>query len=492
MSRPTSAPSPCWPSTGCGSRDISRRIMSRRRLQDYLLNLLRHDATPEAYSKGMTATVRAVALAALAESGKVKPADVERYRGHLPAMNLFGRSFYLRALLLTGAAEGAAAGGAGRHSRPCQRGSGGMVFTESLDSDFQILLSSPVRDNAAIMINLLAWLAANPADRSVGEMPIRLMRSLSLSRKGRDHWPNTQENLFVVKALVDYARLYEDQAPEMTVEARLDENPFGRGRFASFTEPPLLLERPLQAGDAGRKARLNLEKEGEGRLYYAARLAYSPAELPDAAVNAGIEVHREYSVKRAGQMAAAAGADGAAGRARWCGSISMSRCRRSATLSFSTIRSPAVSSRSTGIWRHRHRAMPVGGEDRASGRRILSARFADWQEDGLGRGVLSPGTAPRRGAFLLGASGGRPLSPELYGPGHCPRRISDPARTCRGDVCPGCLRQRHAGAAEDRGGAASGVEEIESGRRQIGMGVERGGRARRTGISSATPTKRRC
>jgi alpha-2-macroglobulin len=272
-----------------------------RRLQDYLLNLLRHDAAPKSYSKGMTATVRAVALAALAESGKVKPADVERFRGHLPAMNLFGRSFYLKALLLTGAPRAqqqAVLDGILAHANEA---SGGMVFSESLDSGFQILHSSPVRDNAAIMINLLAWLAANPADSSVGEMPVRLMRSLSLSRKGRDHWPNTQENLFVAKALVDYARLYEDQAPRMTVEARLDEESLGGGRFAAFSEPPLLLERPLRAGDAGRKARLNLKKEGEGRLYYAARIAYSPAKPPDAAVNAGIEVHREYSVKRQGK-----------------------------------------------------------------------------------------------------------------------------------------------------------------------------------------------
>ena len=272
-----------------------------RRLQGYLLNLLRHDAAPESYSKGMTATVRAIALAALAESGKVKAADVERFRGQLPAMSLFGRSFYLKALLLTGAPRAqqqAVLAGILAHANEAP---GGMVFSESLDSGFQLLHSSPVRDNAAIMINLLAWLAANPADSSVGGMPVRLMRSLSLSRKGRDHWPNTQENLFVAKALVDYARLYEDQAPRLTVEARLDEESLGGGRFAAFTEPPLLLERPLQAGDAGRRARLHLKKEGEGRLYYAARLAYSPAKLPDAAVNAGIEVHREYSVKRQGK-----------------------------------------------------------------------------------------------------------------------------------------------------------------------------------------------
>jgi uncharacterized protein YfaS (alpha-2-macroglobulin family) len=271
------------------------------KLQDYLLNLLRHDATPEAYSKGMTATVRAIALAALAEGGKVKPADVQRYATHLPSMSLLGRSYFLKALLLTGASitqQKEVLAGILAHANET---AGSMVFQENLDSGYQALLASPVRDNAAILSNIIAWLAANPADKSVGEMPVRLMRSLSLSRKGQDHWTNTQDNLFVVKAMVDYGRLYEHQAPKMTVEGRLDNESLGKGQFNAFIDPPLVLARPLAAGDAGRKARLSLEKEGTGRIYYAARLTYTPRQLPDKAVNAGIEVHREYSVRRGGK-----------------------------------------------------------------------------------------------------------------------------------------------------------------------------------------------
>lgn len=272
-----------------------------RRLQEYLLNLLRHDAVPEGYSKGMTATVRAVALAALAGNGRIKLADVERFRSHLPHMSLFGKALYLQALLATGGSrteQRQVLDGILAHAN---QGAGSMVFGESLDTGYQALLCSPVRDNAAILSGLLAWLKANPADSVIQEMPVRLMRSLVLSRKGRDHWAGTQENLFVVMALMDYARLYEEKKPDMVVAGRLDRESLGSAAFKNFTDPPVVLARPVKSGDAGRKAVVTLEKKGEGRLYYAARLSYSPAQLRSDAVNAGIEVFREYSAQRDGK-----------------------------------------------------------------------------------------------------------------------------------------------------------------------------------------------
>ncbi len=270
-------------------------------LEAYLLNLLRHDSVPEGFSKGMTATVRAVALAALAERGKAKLTDVQRYRGHLPAMNLFGKAFYLRALLAAGGSLEEQKDALDGILAQANQSGGAMVFGESLDAGYQALLCSPVRDNAAILSSLVAWLKANPADAALKEMPVRIMRALSLSRKGRDHWPSSQENLFAVKAMVDYAGLYEEKAPDMRVEGRLAQESLGSGRFTAFSDPPLLFQRPVRVGDAGREARVDLEKQGDGRLYYAVRLAYSPVRLKGEAVNAGIEVRREYSVEREGK-----------------------------------------------------------------------------------------------------------------------------------------------------------------------------------------------
>lgn len=268
------------------------------RLQDYLQNLLRHDAVPPEFSKEMTATVRALTLAVLAERGKATLADVLRFRAHLPAMNLFGKAFYLRALLATGGSSDQQRQVLDGILAHADQSAGQIVFTESEDSGFKALLGSPGRDNAAILSGLLAWLQARPDDSGTRELATGLMRSLTLSRKGRDHWPSTQENLFVVKALSEYAKLFEAQQPDMTVEGRLDQKSLGTGQFNAYTDPPLVFIRPPKAGDAGRRAQLQLEKKGAGRLYYGASLAYSPAYLNLDPVNAGIEVHREYSVKR--------------------------------------------------------------------------------------------------------------------------------------------------------------------------------------------------
>lgn len=269
-----------------------------QRLQEYLQNLLRHDSLPQEFTKGMTATVRAVALAALAESGKIGPVDIERYRSHLPTMNLFGKTFYLRALISTGAFIDQQQEVLDSILAHADQSAGQTVFTGTQDSGFQALLSSSARDNAAILSGLLAWLKTNPTDTAVSELAISLMRGLTQSRKGQDHWAGTQENLFIVKALYDYAQLFESQTPEMTVSARLDRESLGSGRFSAYSDPPLALQRPMRRNDAGRHALLEIEKQGEGRLYYSARLAYSPDYLTFDAVNAGIEVFREYSVKR--------------------------------------------------------------------------------------------------------------------------------------------------------------------------------------------------
>ena len=278
-----------------------------RRLQNYLLNLLRHDAMPQEFSGTMTATVRAVALAALAERGKVLLADVLRYVPHLSEMNLFGKAFFLKALLTTGGSLQLQREILDSLLAHADQRSGQVIFSESIDNGFQSLLASPVRDNAAILSGLLTWLKANPADTTVRDLAVNLMRTLTLSRKASDHWPNTQENIFVVKALAEYARLYEDQGPDMTVEGRLDQESLGTGHFTAYTNQPLVFSRPLQDGDSGRRALLELNKSGNGRLYYGARLSYSPDQADTDAVNAGIEVYREYSVKRDGKWLLLAG-----------------------------------------------------------------------------------------------------------------------------------------------------------------------------------------
>jgi hypothetical protein len=127
------------------------------------------------------------------------------------------------------------------------------------------------------------------------------MATIASSRRGQDHWASTQENLFAAMAAVRYGKAFETQKPQFSFQTLLDQQPFGQGSFGSFSDKPVKLEYRAPDSDRGRKAAVTLRKEGEGRLYYDTMLSYEPARMNSDSVNAGIEIHREYSVERDGK-----------------------------------------------------------------------------------------------------------------------------------------------------------------------------------------------
>lgn len=273
------------------------------RLHNYLRELLRRDELPSFYDRGMASTVRAVALAALAQQGKLTRADVERFRPHLIEMSLFGKAHYLSALVQIPGTEALRAEAAKAILAHAEQSGGKFVFSETLALGYERIHASTIRDNAAILSALVAYGETPDGARLVGDVPFKLVRAITQGRGQRDRWENTQENMFCMNALIEYSRLYEKDKPAMAVRAYLDDAAFGATRFAAFTDPPQTFERPLVAADPGRKAVVRLEKEGSGRLYYATRLTWAPLELAAKPANAGMELRREYSVERKGKWA---------------------------------------------------------------------------------------------------------------------------------------------------------------------------------------------
>jgi alpha-2-macroglobulin len=271
-----------------------------RKLHGYLQNLLRNDVTPGFYTEGMRSTVRAVALAALAEHRSIAVSDLERYRPHVRGMSLFGKAHYLQAALRFDAAGELALETAQMILAHGNQTGGKFVFSEELDDSFSRILASPLRDNCAVLDAFTAFAATAPGRDLVADVPLRLVRTITQTRKNRDHWENTQENLFCMNALAAYSRAYEREPVALEVAAALDGAPFGTAAFTDLRDAPVTLERPLQPDDAGRTATVTLERRGTGRLYHATRLQYAPRGDFARPVNAGIEVRREYSVERDG------------------------------------------------------------------------------------------------------------------------------------------------------------------------------------------------
>ena len=271
------------------------------KLQAYLGNLLKNDAVPTFYSPTMTSTVRAVALAALAERGKADLADLERYQPHVKDMALFGKSYFLQASLAIAGGEKYAPDVAKMILAASKQTGGKFVFNETWDDSYTRILASPMREQCAILDAFVAYGERETGKSLVGDVPFKLVRTITQDRKNRDYWQNTQENLFCGNALVDFARVYELEKTDMLFRAEMDGRKIGTAKFTDPRSPAITVSRPNTPQDVGRKTAVKIQKLGTGRLYYATRLTYAlPLELSQPA-NAGIEVHREYSVERQGK-----------------------------------------------------------------------------------------------------------------------------------------------------------------------------------------------
>ena len=271
-----------------------------KHLDDYLQALLRSNTAPTFYSEGMVSSVRAVALQALAERKRLSLEDLGRYEKYAPQMDLFGLAAYLDAAVQVPGAGTLARSLAGRILAHANQSGGQFQFTETWDDGYYQMLSTPMRSNCAVLTALAHYGETPQGAALVGDVPFKLVRVITQTRGDRDHWENTQENVYCLSALAQYAALYEKDAPALKATVSLDGAAIGHAEFKEFRDPPALVSRPNRAEDPGQPRVLHIERQGAGRLYYATRLSYSLTDQAARETNAGMEVHREYSVQRAG------------------------------------------------------------------------------------------------------------------------------------------------------------------------------------------------
>ena len=132
----------------------------------------------------------------------------------------------------------------------------------------------------------------------VGDIPFKLTRMITQARGNRDHWPNTQENVFCMNALVDYAKAYEAVDPNLTAKVLIDDELIGGSEFTAVTDAPITHNRPITPDDVGASRKVTVSKTGEGRLYYATHMRYAPLDIGAKRQNAGMDIRKEYNVER--------------------------------------------------------------------------------------------------------------------------------------------------------------------------------------------------
>jgi uncharacterized protein YfaS (alpha-2-macroglobulin family) len=271
------------------------------KLHGYLDTFLKRDVAPDFYTRGMASTVRAVALAALAKAGKITLTDLQRYRTHVEYMSLFGKAHYLQAALAVPGGEAIARDVEQIILQSSIRSGGKIAFNEVLDDGYLRISATPLNSNCAILSALTSGAMRDGQIGIAGDVPFELVRVITQARGSRDHWENTQENMFCMSSLLDYAQRYESVPPTLRVTANVGGTPLGSARFDSVRDAAVTLSRPIGPADPGARAALTIEREGAGRLYYSARMSYSPTDDAAIEVNAGIDLHREYSVQRDGE-----------------------------------------------------------------------------------------------------------------------------------------------------------------------------------------------
>ena len=268
------------------------------KLHGYLQNLLKKNSLPTFYSRGMSSTVRAVALAALAPHGKVSLSDLDRYFPHVEYMSLFGKAHYLQAALSVKGGDKIAMKVADMILAHSIQSGGKYSFNEELDDSYARILATPLRANCGILSSLLKYDSSMRADSSISQIPFKLVRTITQTRGNREHWENTQENIFCLNSLIDYSRIYENVKPNMSITASLDKEKIGKAKFKDLRDDMVTLERPINATDVGAKRKVNISRKGDGRLYYATRMSYATLDENANRINSGIDLRKEYSVER--------------------------------------------------------------------------------------------------------------------------------------------------------------------------------------------------
>ena len=272
------------------------------RLQGYLLGLLKRDTFPSFFSAGMASSVRAVALAALVEQDKISLTDLMRYQRVVPQMDLFGKAHYLTAAAQLDGAEQLVIETANSIIAHSNQTGGKFSFNEIWDDSYRRILATPLRSNCAILSSLLKSSAVADAHALVADIPFKQVRSITQSRKNRSHWENTQENIFCMNALIEYSRVYESTKPDMRVTASIEGRSLGETRFDDLRDEAVVFKDPMTNTKPGLKTQINISKIGAGRLYYSTRMSYAPTISHSERVNSGIDIRREYSVEREGNM----------------------------------------------------------------------------------------------------------------------------------------------------------------------------------------------
>lgn len=142
-------------------------------------------------------------------------------------------------------------------------------FAESKGDDLGWVYGSNVRTTALILAALLE------EDEPPAFAPKVVKYLMSAQTNG--HWGNTQDDLAVLTALNLYQLKFEKDAPNFTATVKVQNQSVVEETFQGRDPKVAMKVIPMAKLPEG-KVPVDFSKSGKGRLYYALRLRYAPAE----------------------------------------------------------------------------------------------------------------------------------------------------------------------------------------------------------------------
>ncbi len=240
------------------------------------------------FRDGYDMTERTFVVDVLAENGEPDAGAMARLFEEREKLPLFGKAQLLHALAISKADPKQLQTLVSELEASIRiDGPKASVFLDATD-EFAGLLDSPTRTAAMV---LRALVAAKPDHPQAAKLALGLLAS----RKG-GRWRTTQETAWSLLALDAYRRAQEATEPSFHArvflgQALLTETTFqGRERLAFQNTTPMSALRS-SAGEV-----LAFAKQGDGRLFYEARLRFARKKLPTTALESGFFIDKGSQV----------------------------------------------------------------------------------------------------------------------------------------------------------------------------------------------------
>ena len=223
-------------------------------------------------------------LDVLAENGEPDPGNVTKLFDRRDELPLFARAQLLHAMVLS-KSDAASIEKLTAEIEGHVRLDGNTAKAVANEGDrYAVLMDSEARTSALVLRGLIAARPSHP-------LGAKLAMGLLAVRRGGT-WRNTQETAWSLLALDDYRKAQEQVAPDFTAHVFLGEAELYKAAFhgKSLENPKTSV--PTSSLAAGSGAVLSFDVEGQGRLFYEARLRYATKALPQKGLDRGFFIKK--------------------------------------------------------------------------------------------------------------------------------------------------------------------------------------------------------